>query len=245
MLLSQAFFMYVFIKNGYGFEYVLLLVVFIHAAIFMQIKRHKEAGKTLQPFEIIKGYITMTTSYYLAPLTIAACYWMMSTVIHPVGEMFFQNNKDFVAWVVGLDLPGIRPNLDLSNPKNVLIIYFQTLAACTCLLSVTLGMLFLPLKIKDWRFNLEKPDRNKGGFTEIIRLFVFAIFILHFLTFYKTKYTFGYKFITPTELSNHFNGYTWALQIASWTIMGCLFTIILSGAIATTIHLFSIKKEGI
>lgn len=243
MMMSQGFFLYMFIKNGYGLEYLLSLVAFVHAAIFMQIKRHIEAGKTLRPFEVMKGYIIITSAYYSIPFTIAATYWMMSTTIHPVGHLFLHNNKDFVIWVANLDLPGIRPALDLSNPKNILNIYFQTLAVCMCTLSIALGLLLLNFKIKDWRAIFKLPARNKGGFSEVIRLFVFSIFCLHFLSFYKTKYTYGYKLINSHEISPYFNGYTWALQIGSWALMASLFSFFLSGAIATAIDIFSINKK--
>lgn len=241
--LFQPFFMYLFIVNGYGFAFVLMLVLFINAAFLMQVKRHVAAGKVLKPFSAVKGYVILTTAYYAVPLFVMAVYWIFSLKIHPVGQEFLYNNTEITKWIAGLNLPGLRPILDLNNPANVLNIYLQSLAVAMCVLSVFISLFFLPLLVKDWRAMFRAAGDKQTGFTEVIRIFVFTILCGGMLTIYNSYYSYGHKIGVGGAISPFFERQLWLKQVGVWAYTSFTFPLILSGLIATILDVVSPRKK--
>lgn len=242
MIFCQCILIPVFAVNGYGYEYVLLTVLFINLGLFVQIKRQKQLSQSaLKPFEIVKAYVIMTACFYSIPLMICASCSMLNTTVQSVDREFIENNKYFVLWLTQQDILNSRPRLDITYAPNILNIYYQTLAILTGSLSAFFGLLLIPFKITSLKKAFSEDSfKNQSGFFEVFRLFVFSFLTAYFISFYKYKYTFGYATSPSGESFSQFN---WITQIGAWCLMGSCFSFILAGAIATGINIFSFNTS--
>lgn len=101
-----------------------------------------------------------------------------------------------------------------------------------------------PLKVKNLKIAFaEDSAKNQSAFFEVFRLFVFAFLSVYFVSFFKYKYTFGYRILTSNELLAEFSMQHWITQVAAWFLFASLFSFLITETIATAINLFSFKGE--
>ncbi|MFN7114405.1 MAG: hypothetical protein ACK4PK_08600 [Alphaproteobacteria bacterium] len=230
--------------HGYGYEYLLSLVLLTNLWIYVHIRRYLDLGnaKTLNLFSILKGYPLLVALFYNIPMMLAAIYEMLAASGSDVSKMFFDNNKSLVELVAGLNLPGKRPMLDLAEPKNVLNIYYLALVYIASTLSLVMGLLLVPVKVRAWlQLMQNNPPESFGPTRRLYMFLVAAACSVWLLSLYWSKFTYGYEMLPSGQLSSDFDPKEWRHQVQGWALIGAVYSTIISTAIACAASFF-IKK---
>lgn len=247
---AQVILIWGFATYGYGYEYVLFSVLVTNLAIYNQIRHYlkSEATKKLNPFSVVTGYVTLTALFYSVPTVLVSMVAMLSTEGGFIPVVFCENNRSLVTWITGLELPGERPVLDLSIPKNVVNIYYLSLAYFAGTLSLVMSLPLLSIKVRGCLYHFEESAKARSPFQTPLRKLVFLLFAstacTWFLYCYQSKYTFGYELLPSRQFSPTFDSSKWRSQVQIWGLIGSSFSFFLSGAIAATINLFITKERN-
>jgi len=208
----------------------------VHLWFYICIRRYLHRGKThaLNLFSVLKGYLIIIAPLYGVPMVLSATYAMLGASGGSISEAFVENNAALVKWIVSLDIPGERPALDLSKAKNIVNVYYLSLAYFSGTFCLLLSLPLVPVKVRAWLqiFRGNRPE----SFGPIRHGYMFVVTILcclWFLSFYQSKYTYGYELLPSGQFPSDWNRRNWFHQVQAWSLMGSTFSFCVATVIAT------------
>lgn len=234
----QTLFIPAIVEQGAGYEHLFTSMVAAHIYIYVRAWRltRKSKQEPVNFYSLVSGYIIISCLLYVVPLVLAAGGEMAQAGNNVVDSILVENNREFLTWVLSLDLPGTPPPLDWMVHKNAVNIYYLTLAMFVLALGITLSIPLLWLMARGWS---DYMDANPAKYTTSTKFYALLMGVgacAYLLPAAFRQISYGHSLL-PNGSFAPFDNWSWNRDVISWFFLSFAYPVLFALSAGAALNL--------